>query len=148
MVTKKSEATDSSADVLEAILDKLGAMDERISTMEKRPPEPPKIKVAVQEADPYSNKPVGMRFADAPSLLKEGDVVKLKGDTIKAQAIMSNLQTLHPDVQKNIKEKGILGVVKDHKVTTSSGNPKFRVNLPGIGIDGIYLSEMEVIERV
>ena len=148
MPTKKSEATDSSADVLEAILDKLGAMDERISTMEKRPPEPPKIKVAVQEADPYSNKPVGMRFADAPSLLKEGDVIKLKEGTEKSEAIMSNLQTLRPEVQENIKSKGILGVVKDHKITSKSGDPKFRVNLPGIGVDGVYLSELEVIERV
>ena len=148
MVTKKSGATDNSADVLEAILDKLGAMDERISTMEKRPSEPPKLKVATQEVDPYSNKPVGMVFADAPSLLKEGDVIKLKEGTEKSEAIMSNLQTLRPEVQENIKSKGILGVVKDHKITSKSGDPKFRVNLPGIGVEGVYLSELEVVERV
>ena len=148
MVTKKSGATDNSADVLEAILDKLGAMDERISTMEKRPSEPPKLKVAAQEVDPYSNKPVGMVFADAPSLLKEGDVIKLKEGTEKSEAIMSNLQTLRPEVQENIKSKGILGVVKDHKITSKSGDPKFRVNLPGIGVEGVYLSELEVVERV
>jgi len=148
MPTKKSEATDSSADVLEAILDKLGAMDERISTMEKRPSEPPKLKVVPQEADPYSDKPPNMVFPNASSLLNEGDVIRLKEDTEKAQTIMSNIESLRPDVQEKIKSKGILGIVKEHKMTSKTGDPKFRVTLPGIGIDGVYLSEMEVIERV
>ena len=148
MPTKKSEATDSSADVLEAILDKLGAMDERISTMEKRPSEPPKLKVVPQETDPYAEKPPDMVFPNASSLLSEGDVIRLKEDTEKAQTIMSNLQTLRPDVQEKVKEKGILGVVKEHKMTSRTGDPKFRVTLPGIGVEGVYLSEMEVIERV
>ena len=148
MPTKKSEATDSSADVLEAILDKLGAMDERISTMEKRPSEPPKLKVVPQETDPYAEKPPDMVFPNASSLLSEGDVIRLKKGTEKEQTIMSNLQSLRPDVQEKVKEKGILGVVKEHKMTSRTGDPKFRVTLPGIGIDGVYLSEMEVIERV
>ena len=148
MPTKKSEATDSSADVLEAILDKLGAMDERISTMEKRPSEPPKLKVVPQETDPYAEKPPDMVFPNASSLLNEGDVIRLKEDTEKAQTIMSNLQTLRPDVQQKVKDKGILGVVKEHKMTSRTGDPKFRVTLPGIGVEGVYLSEMEVIERV
>ena len=148
MPTKKSEATDSSADVLEAILDKLGAMDERISTMEKRPSEPPKLKVVPQETDPYAEKPPDMVFPNASSLLSEGDVIRLKENTEKAQTIMSNLQTLRPDVQEKVKDKGILGVVKEHKMTSRTGDPKFRVTLPGIGVEGVYLSEMEVIERV
>ena len=148
MVTKKSEATDSSADVLEAILDKLGAMDERISTMEKRSSEPPKLKVVPQETDPYAEKPPDMVFPNASSLLSEGDVIRLKEDTEKAQTIMSNLQTLRPDVQQKVKDKGILGIVKEHKMTSRTGDPKFRVTLPGIGVEGVYLSEMEVIERV
>ena len=148
MPTKKSEATDNSADVLEAILDKLGAMDERISTMEKRPSESPKLKVVPQEADPYSKKPPDMIFPNASSLLREGDVIRLKEDTEKAQTIMSNLQTLRPDVQEKVKEKGILGVVTEHKMTSRTGDPKFRVTLPGIGVEGVYLSEMEIIERV
>ena len=41
--TKKSEATDSNADVLEAILTKLGAMEDRISDMESKSSEPPKL---------------------------------------------------------------------------------------------------------
>ena len=148
MPTKKSEATDSSADVLEAILDKLGAMDERISTMEKRPSEPPKLKVVPQETDPYAEKPPDMVFPNASSLLSEGDVIRLKKGTEKAQTIMSNLQTLRPDVQEKVKDKGILGIVKEHKMTSRTGDPKFRVTLPGIGVEGVYLSEMEVIERV
>ena len=144
--TKKSEATDNNA--LEAILDKLGSMDERISNMEKRSSEAPRIPLAPKQVDPYQEKPAGMLFADAPSLLKEGDVVKIKEDTEKAQTIMNNIGKLRPDVQENIKTKGILGIVQDHKVTPRSGDPKFRVNLPGIGTDGIYLSELEVIERV
>ena len=148
MPTKKSEATDSSANVLEAILDKLGAMDERISTMEKRSSEPPKLKVVPQESDPYSEKPPDMVFSNASSLLNEGDVIKLKEDTEKAQTIMSNLESLRPDVQDKIKSKGILGVVREHKMTSKTGDPKFRVTLPGIGVEGVYLSEMEIIERV
>ena len=148
MPTKKSEATDSSANALEAILDKLGAMDERISTMEKRSSEPPKLKVVPQETDPYAEKPPDMVFPNASSLLSEGDVIRLKEDTEKAQTIMSNLQTLRPDVQQKVKDKGILGIVKEHKMTSRTGDPKFRVNLPGIGVDGVYLSELEVIERV
>jgi hypothetical protein len=148
MVTKKSEATDSSANALEAILDKLGAMDERISTMEKRSSEPPKLKVVPQETDPYAEKPPDMVFPNASSLLSEGDVIRLKEDTEKAQTIMSNLQTLRPDVQQKVKDKGILGIVKEHKMTSRTGDPKFRVTLPGIGVEGVYLSEMEVIERV
>ena len=146
--TKKSEATPSSADALEAILDKLGAMDERITTMEKRSSEPPKLKVVPQETDPYSDKPSNMVFANASSLLNEGDVIKIKEDTEKAQTIMANLDALRPDVQQKVKDKGILGVVKEHKMTSRTGDPKFRVNLPGIGIEGVYLSELEVIERV
>jgi hypothetical protein len=148
MPTKKSEATDSSANALEAILDKLGAMDERISTMEKRSSEPPKLKVVPQETDPYAEKPPDMVFPNASSLLSEGDVIRLKEDTEKAQTIMSNLQTLRPDVQQKVKDKGILGIVKEHKMTSRTGDPKFRVTLPGIGVEGVYLSEMEVIERV
>ena len=148
MPTKKREATDSSADVLEAILDKLGAMDERISTMEKRSSEPPQLKVVPQETDPYAEKPPDMVFPNASSLLSEGDVIRLKKGTEKEQTIMSNLQSLRPDVQEKVKEKGILGVVKEHKMTSRTGDPKFRVTLPGIGVEGVYLSEMEVIERV
>ena len=61
---------------------------------------------------------------------------------------MNTSDKLRPDVQAKIAEKGILGVVKEHKMTSSTGDPKFRVNLPGIGVDGVYLSELEVIERV
>jgi hypothetical protein len=147
--TKKSEATPSSADALEAILNKLGAMDERITNMEKRSSEPPKLKVVPQEtADPYTEKPSSLVYSDASSILNEGDVIRLKPDSEKAQAIMSDMTRLRPDVQEKIKEKGILGIVKEHKMTSSSGDPKFRVNLPGIGIDGVYLSELDVVERV
>jgi len=89
-----------------------------------------------------------MVFPNASSLLNEGDVIRLKEDTEKAQTIMSNIESLRPDVQEKIKSKGILGIVKEHKMTSKTGDPKFRVTLPGIGIDGVYLSEMEVIERV
>ena len=144
MATTKKSATTA----LEAILDKLGAMDERITNMEKRSSEPPKLKVVPRESDPYSEKPNSMVYADAASILKEGDIIKLKSDSEKSQTIMNAMSRLRPDVQEKIKEKGILGVVKEHKMTSSSGDPKFRVNLPGIGVDGVYLSELEVIERV
>ena len=147
--TKKSEATPSSADALEAILNKLGAMDERITNMEKRSSESPKLKVVPQEtAATYTEKPSSLVYADAAAILNEGDIIRLKPDSEKAQTVMSDMTRLRPDVQEKIKEKGILGIVKEHKMTSSSGDPKFRVNLPGIGIDGVYLSELDVVERV
>ena len=146
-VTKKSEEQPTQADALGAILTKLGAMEERLSTMEKKSPESPKLHVVPQATAPYAEKSNDMVFDNAASLLNEGDIIRLKDDSEKAQTIMRDLAVLRPDVQAKIKEKGILGIVKEHKMTSSSGDPKFRVNLPGIGNDGVYLSELEVIER-
>ena len=139
----------SSTDALGEILNKLEAMDERISSMENRPSVASGLQITPQESDPYSGiTSPEMRLTNASTLLKEGDVIKLKEDSEKSQTLMANIDKLSPDVRKRINERGILGIVKDHKMTSRSGDPKFRVNLPGIGVDGVYLSEMEVVERV
>ena len=147
MTTKKK----SGADPLEAILGKLEAMEQRISTIETKASEPPALRVTKEPGDPYRDKRVvqDMLFAEAPSLLREGDVVKLKDDSEKAKTIFSNLDKLRTDVLDDIKEKGIIGVVQDYKLTNArTADPKFRVNFPGIGADGICMSEMEIVERV
>ena len=144
--TKKSEA-----DPLEAILEKLGAMEQRISTMETKATEPPALRVTPEPGDPYKDKKVvqDYLFASAPNLLNEGDVIKLKDNSEKAQTIMANMDKLRPEIQANIKDKGILGVVEDYKLTNArTADPKFRINFPGIGSDGINMSELEIIERV
>ena len=109
--TKKSEtAKTSEADALEAILNKLGAMEERISVMEKTSSEPPKLKVVSDRANPYKDQKVVQDhlFAEAPNLLNEGDVVRLKDNTEKALTIMRNIDKLRPDVQEDVMDKGIL----------------------------------------
>ena len=144
--TKKSEA-----DPLEAILEKLGAMEQRIATMETKATEPPALRMTPEPGDPYKDKKVVQDhlFASAPNLLNEGDVIRLKDTTEKAQTIMANMEKLRPEIQANIKEKGILGVVEDYKLTNArTADPKFRVNFPGIGSDGICMSELEIVERV
>ena len=150
--TKKSEtAKPSEADALEAILNKLGAMEERISVMEKTSSEPPKLKVVSDRANPYKDQKVVQDhlFAEAPNLLNEGDVVRLKDNTEKALTIMRNIDKLRPDVQEDVRAKGILGYVEDYKYTSApTADPKFRVKFPGIGTDGVRMSEMEIIERV
>ena len=144
--TKKSEDN-----ALEAILTKLGAMEDRISTMENKSSEPPKLRMTEDREDPYKDQRVvqDSLFSEAPTLLTEGDIVRLKEDTEKANVIMSNLDKLGEDVVQQIKDKGILGRVEDYKLTNArNADPKFRVTFPGIGQDGVHMSEIEVIERV
>ena len=138
--TKKS---DDSA--LEAILNKLGAMEDRISDMERKSSEPPTLNTVVTtEINPYEDS----RDRPKPpvvSTLKQGDIVRLKDESEIAQAIKR--ASLPPDTMKNIEEKGILGVVEGYKMTSKSGTPKFSVKLPGIGTDGIYVSDMELVKK-
>ena len=144
--TKKSEDN-----ALEAILTKLGAMEDRISTMENKSSEPPKLRMTEDRGDPYKDQRVvqDSLFSEAPTLLTEGDIVRLKEDTEKANVIMNNLDKLGEDVVQQIKDKGILGRVEDYKLTNArNADPKFRVTFPGIGQDGVHMSEIEVIERV
>ena len=58
--TKKSEATDSSADVLEAILTKLGTMEDRISTMETKSSESPKLFPHIETPVEHDRIPEGV----------------------------------------------------------------------------------------
>ena len=146
LATKKSEDN-----ALEAILTKLGAMEDRISTMENKSSEPPKLRMTEDRGDPYKDQRVvqDSLFSEAPTLLTEGDIVRLKEDTEKANVIMNNLDKLGEDVVQQIKDKGILGRVEDYKLTNArNADPKFRVTFPGIGQDGVHMSEIEVIERV
>ena len=71
MTTKKSETTNSSAAALEAILDKLGAMESKIETMENRidaaskPPALTEVK-STDNADPYgeANSIIQSRYGE------------------------------------------------------------------------------------
>ena len=147
MVEKKSEK----ADALGAILAKLEAMEGRLDNMEAKSFEPPKLRLAEERGNPYKDQRVveDAMFKDAPSLLNEGDIVRLKADTEKAITIMQNISMLREEIQRSIQDKGILGTVVDYKFTNHrTADPKFRINFHGIGTDGIHMSEMEVIERV
>ena len=139
--TKKS---DDSA--LEAILNKLGAMEDRISDMERKSSEPPTLNTVVTtEINPYDDNRGRPAPLKADSLLKAGDIVKLKEESETAEAIRRG--SISTEVRSNIEEKGILGVVEGYKMTSKSGTPKFSVKLPGIGTDGIYVSDMELVKK-
>ena len=98
MTTKKSETTNSSAAALEAILDKLGAMESKIETMENRidaaskPPALTEVK-STDNADPYgeANSIIQSRYTDARSLLNKGDTVRLNEETEKGQTMLKNI---------------------------------------------------------
>ena len=136
----------SGADALGAILEKLEVMEGRISEMEKKSSAPPVLNtVTTTDINPYEdnrNKPAPTRV---DSLLKKGDIVRLKEESETAEAIKR--ASLPSNVSNNIAEKGILGVVDGYKMTSKSGTPKFSVKFPGIGTDGIYLSDLELVER-
>ena len=131
--TKKSEATDSNADVLEAILIKLGAMEDRISDMETKSSEPPKL-------FPHIETPV------EHDIIPEGTAVRLKENSERHNAILSKLDTLPQNVRDDIENNGVLGYITDrfyeNKIT---GDHKYKVDFAGVGRVGIKLSDLEFV---
>ena len=153
MATKKSEATGSSADALGTILEKLGAMDAKIESMEGRLDEaskPPTLVVnkGVEGIDPYDpngEKVVEANYIDPSNLLQEGDVVRLKEGTEKEVLIR---QRAPNDIKKSIATEGVLGVVeKFGNIGKRTGEPKFRVQIQGIGTDSILYKDLELVRR-
>jgi len=148
MVTKKSEATDSSADVLGAILDKLGAMDDKIESMENRLDEsskPPPLTVA--KGNPYENKSVitDTIYPNAPNLFKKGDVVRINDKIELSELIM---QRGSADVVNKIKDsgQGILGSITEYTTTNPrTGEPRFQVHIPGVGEEQVYYKDLELV---
>ena len=131
--TKKSEATDSNADVLEAILIKLGAMEDRISDMEKGSSEPPKL-------FPQIETPV------EHDIIPEGTSVKLKESSERYSAIMSKLDTLTPNMRDKITANGVHGRVTDRFYEKRiTGDHKYKVDFDGVGSLGIKLSDLEFV---
>ena len=126
--TKKS---DDSA--LEAILNKLGAMEDRISDMEKGSSEPPKL-------FPQIETPV------EHDIIPEGTSVKLKESSERYTAIMSKLDTLTPNMQDKINANGVHGRVTDRFYENRiTGDHKYKVDFDGVGSLGIKLSDLEFV---
>jgi hypothetical protein len=151
--TKKSGATDSSADALGAILEKLGAMDAKIEAVEDRIEEaskPPTLVVTkgVEGIDPYASndgRVIEANYVDPSNLLHEGDVVRLKEGTEKEVLIK---QRAPNDRKKSIVAEGVLGVVeKFGNIGKRTGEPKFRVQIQGIGTDSILYKDLELVRR-
>ena len=130
--TKKSEAN-SNTDVLEAILTKLGAMEDRISDMETKSSEPPKLFPNIEAPAEHDRIP-------------EGTAVRLRENSERHNAILSKLDTLPQDVRDNIVNNGVLGHVTDrfyeNKIT---GDHKYKVEFAGVGSVGIKLSDLEFV---
>ena len=150
MATKKSEATDSSADVLGAILEKLGAMDAKIESMEDRLDEaskPPPLSVYKGDIDSTNRKTEkDSVYPDAPSLLSKGDVVRIDDNIELSQLIRTNGS---PDVKAKVEDAGeITGRVIEYATThPRTGEPRFLVNIPGVGEEQVYYKDLEIVSR-
>tara|TARA_R100001244_G_scaffold36288_2_gene33299 strand:- start:2098 stop:2556 length:459 start_codon:yes stop_codon:yes gene_type:complete len=148
MVTKKSEATDNSADVLGVILEKLGAMEAKIGAIENSVEEasqPPPL--TVTKDNPYENKSVitDTIYPNAPNLFKKGDIVKVSEETELAKLIMKRGSA---DVVNKIKGsgQGILGSITEYTTTNPrTGEPRFEVHIPGVGEEQVYYKDLELV---
>ena len=148
MTTKKSETTNSSANALEAILDKLGAMENKINAIEDRIEEsskPPPL--TVSKDNPYQNKTVvkDTIYPNAPALFNAGDVVRINEDTELAQLIMERGSK---DVVEKIETTGIgiLGTIEEYAAThPRTGEPRFHVSIPGVGEEQVYYKDLELV---
>ena len=127
MTTKKS-----SADTLGIILEKLGAMEDRISQMEEKSSQPQKL--FVTEPLPETEQ------------IPEGTKVRLKETAERHSVIMGRLEMLRPDVQEAVKAQGIIGTIGPDFYHIKDGNHKYKVDFKGLGSWGVRISDMELVE--
>ena len=127
MTTKKS-----SADTLGIILEKLGAMEDRISEMEEKSSQPQKL--FVTEPLPETEQ------------IPEGTKVRLKETAERHSVIMGRLEMLRPDVQEAVKAQGIIGTIGPDFYHIKDGNHKYKVDFKGLGSWGVRISDMELVE--
>ena len=127
MTTKKS-----SADTLGIILEKLGAMEDRISQMEEKSSQPQKL--FVTEPLPETEQ------------IPEGTKVRLKATAERHSVIMGRLEMLRPDVQEAVKAQGIIGTIGPDFYHIKDGNHKYKVDFKGLGSWGVRISDMELVE--
>ena len=126
MTTKKS-----STDALGEILEKLGAMETRISDMEQKASAPQKL---------WVTEPVP-EVAQIP----EGTKVRLKETAERHPILMGKLDSFRPDVQESIKTNGIIGTVGADFYKLDDGNHKYKVDFLGLGSWGVRISDMELV---
>ena len=127
MTTKKS-----SADTLGIILEKLGAMEDRLSEMEEKSSQPQKL--FVTEPLPETEQ------------IPEGTKVRLKETAERHSIIMGRLDMLRPDVQEAVKAQGIIGTIGPDFYHIKDGNHKYKVDFKGLGSWGVRISDMELVE--
>ena len=127
MTTKKS-----SADTLGLILEKLGAMEDRLSEMEEKSSQPQKL--FVTEPLPETEQ------------IPEGTKVRLKETAERHSVIMGRLEMLRPDVQEAVKAQGIIGTIGPDFYHIKDGNHKYKVDFKGLGSWGVRISDMELVE--
>lgn len=127
MTTKKS-----SADTLGIILEKLGAMEDRLSEMEEKSSQPQKL--FVTEPLPETEQ------------IPEGTKVRLKETAERHSVIMGRLEMLRPDVQEAVKAQGIIGTIGPDFYHIKDGNHKYKVDFKGLGSWGVRISDMELVE--
>ena len=127
MTTKKS-----STDALGEILEKLGAMEDRLSEMEEKSSQPRKL--FVTEPLPETEQ------------IPEGTKIRLKETAERHPVIMSKLESLRTDVQEDIKLNGIVGTIGSDFYQIKDGNHKYKVDFKGLGSWGVRMSDMELVE--
>ena len=126
MTTKKS-----STDALGEILEKLGAMEDRLSDMEEKSSKPPKL--FVTEPVPETEQ------------IPEGTKIRLKETAERHPILMGKLDSFRPDVQESIKTNGIIGTVGADCYKLDDGNHKYKVDFLGLGSWGVRISDMELV---
>ena len=126
MTTKKS-----STDALGEILEKLGAMEDRLSDMEQKASAPQKLWVTepVPEVDQ----------------IPEGTKVRLKETAERHPILMGKLDSFRPDVQESIKANGIIGTIGSDFYHIADGNHKYKVDFIGLGSWGVRITDMELV---
>ena len=132
--TKKSETDKpTEVDALEAILTKLGDMEERITEMETRSSTPPKL---------FANVEAPVRV----DVIPEGTRVKLRDTAEKHIALMSRLGEFYPDKRETIESEGVLGTITDNFYENKkTGNHKYRVRWDVVGSWGVKVSDIEIV---
>jgi hypothetical protein len=126
MTTKKS-----STDALGEILEKLGAMEDRLSDMEQKASAPQKLWVTepVPEVDQ----------------IPEGTKVRLKETAERHPILMGKIDSFRPDVQESIKANGIIGTIGSDFYHIADGNHKYKVDFTGLGSWGVRITDMELV---
>lgn len=144
----ESVVGDGEANALSLILQSLQKLEGRLDAVEKREEKPlaqklspadriERLRPKKGEGPVYSTEVIDPRSHGA--VFSDGDVVRIKEDTWLYE---------HASEKGLIKGEELLGVVtKVGAVSRKRGEHKYTVRIPGIGKDGFFEGELELVEK-